>query len=212
MNLKKIDKSLIYILLYLFSLFFYKPITTHPFFTPHNLEIAFDSYIPFISKFIVVYNSYFFFLMSFGIYLYIKDKNLSNIFFSSLIFAQIIAYIIFIFYPTDISSVRPIITDTDIFSRLVKRTYAIDTIYDGLPSLHTSSMTILILSVIYSKINKYYKPILIIYSILIIATTVLVKQHVFVDIPAGIILGILSFYLSKYLIFRKNTKYDAKTS
>ncbi len=195
--------SLLLIAFYILTLSFYKTITTNVFFETANLEIGFDKLIPFVPILILVYHTYFFFLMIIGIYLYFKDRKICNTLYLSLIIAQLIAYIIFIFYPTDISSIRPIIKDNDIFSYLTKLTYEIDTIYAGMPSLHTSSMTIIILTTCYTNFKKINKCIISLYALLIISTTVLVKQHVFLDIPGGIILGIICFYISKAYIYNK---------
>lgn len=86
---------------------------------------------------------------------------------------------------------------------MVRATYSIDNSYSGAPSLHVADMTLCILYLMRIKeIKISTRTILSLYMTLIALTTVLVKQHVVLDIPAGLIHAIMNFFVAN-LIYTK---------
>ena len=106
----------------------------------------------------------------------------------------IAAAIIFIIYPTTIERAT---LGKGLFDFFTKIIYFVDTpAINCLPSLHCAISMLFILVSIYSKklTNRFKIPVIIL-SILVMASTLLVKQHVLVDLITGDILMIISFII-----------------
>ncbi len=156
-----------------------------------------DSLIPVIPVFIIPYLSYhpypFLSLLYFG-----RQKK-SALFWQSFTAFWItltVSYLIFYFYQTTIT--RPAVLGTDIYSQLIRWLYSIDNHYAALPSLHVGLSTLSILG--WLKTNSSERWVMILWGVLIIFSTVLVKQHYFLDLVAGVLLAWISFQVTTKLI------------
>lgn len=169
-----------------------------PFGNPVNLKIFIDDMIPMIKELIIVYHTFAPMMIVVGVVLFVYDKKNYKKFVITLFLSQTIAYVIYIFFQTYVPRYDVTLLGNDIFSKLVKGTYLVDNPYSGAPSLHVSNMVISIWFYSKLKFSKLNKFIMISYLTLIAATTVLVKQHVFLDIPAGILFaGVMIFCVEK---------------
>lgn len=189
--------KLVYLILYMALTFelFNRPLIGKV----RNLKIFFDDKIPFIKELILVYHTFIIALIVVALILFVKDKKLYNKYLLTLFISQNFAYLIYLFFQTEVPRYVFTTTENDIFSRLIKYTYSIDNNYSGAPSLHVANCLIAVIYLKKSNIKNTIKISFILYLILIALTTVLVKQHVFLDIPFGIIHGIIV-----YLIVWKN--------
>lgn len=164
------------------------------------IKFSLDDKIPFVPQFIIPYILYYplpFFVVLYS-FRYNKVKQTTLAF----IFVYLMSYAIFILYPTSV--MRPlIITTSDIFSQAVKKLYEIDKPYNALPSIHNgiSVLSLLILFTLNRKIGMISAP----FILLIILSTLLIKQHYIIDVIAGAIVSFLSYeifikrdYLWKY--------------
>lgn len=117
------------------------------------------------------------------------------------ILAKLLSLPFFIFLPTTL--VRPEPVGTDFFSWLCRLVYLWDTPTNLLPSFHC-----LISYICWrglwgcKKIPRWLKTFNFLFAILVFASTVLIKQHILIDIPTGILMGELGLQLSR-LIYRK---------
>jgi membrane-associated phospholipid phosphatase len=178
----------------IFLLFIYE-LLNFPHIKVYNLKILIDDYIPFIPAFAFIYISFIpFVLISLLYFMFFCDFYIN--FSVSFIICQIISYIIYIFFQTFVS--RPIILSNDIFSSMVLFIYSVDKPYNCFPSLHVSLSTVLLFYWL-RKIHKY-KFILFLYVVLVIISTLFIKQHYILDFISGIILGLSSFYIANYYI------------
>jgi membrane-associated phospholipid phosphatase len=167
--------------------------------TAHSLKIPLiDNQIPFWSFMVIPYILYlpyvFFTTLVYPFY----SKNYKW-FVLSLVFSQILAGLIYYLYQTTIT--RPDVIGADIFSELVRLVYNLDKPYNCFPSLHTA------LTVIFSyfwlkedifRRSKLLSAFLIVFSLSILASTVLIKQHYFIDILGGVVLAIFATWAAKY--------------
>ena len=64
-----------------------------------------------------------------------------------------------------------------------------------LPSIHCLSCFYIILALLKSKTNKYFKITNVIVCILIVFSTLFIKQHVILDVLASLIITIISYIL-----------------
>lgn len=163
----------------------------------YNLKTDIDNFIPLLPLFVIPY----LFGLIFWIFTILKinlskDERLIKEFNLMLIIASIVSVAIYILIPTFVT--RPVVTGTDIFSDILRFIYSNDQVYNAAPSGHTF-YTILC----YVGLNrlvpgkKYLWGIL---SILIIISTVLTKQHNFLDIVIGIVFALGVIFLSMRVI------------
>ncbi len=162
----------------------------------YDISTPIDDIIPFVPSFIIIY------ILAYvqwfwGIVLALRE---SKEFFLRAISAEMIAkficLIIFIILPT--SMVRPEITGTDIFSQITKFIYTADTPTNLFPSIHCiESWIIFRISCHFKKCGKWVAVVNGVLAVLVFASVVLVKQHLFLDIPSAILLCEIGLFLSK---------------
>ncbi len=174
---------------------------------PTVLSSNLDNKIPFNVLFIIPYVLWYGILIIIPYYFYKKDKNLFIKYMISYLLFSIIADIIFIIFPTTV--IRPEILGNSILYDLTRVVYAIDTpAINCFPSLHCTSCFMWILYVLNTKaikpLNKFY---IIILSILIILSTLFIKQHVIVDVIGGLLLAIVTYEIVTKLLFNKISRY-----
>jgi len=167
------------------------------------IEVSIDRYIPFNKYFIVPYVLWYlyvgFFLMLLCV---ISEKSYRNLLINLLIGA-LICYGIFYVFPTTVP--RPIINSQDIFSKMVLIIYNRDNPFNCFPSIHVLNA---MLTAIYvnrePKLNRGVKFISTLIALLIVLSTMFIKQHFFLDAVAATILA-YGLYMVNYLIdYRKS--------
>ncbi len=91
--------------------------------------------------------------------------------------------------------IRPVLTGTDLFTRLIQGVYATDNPFNDFPSLHTSISTIL--AIHWFRFDRRAGIVAAVWTALIVASTVLIKQHYVADLVAGLLLafGVSSLYI-----------------
>lgn len=166
------------------------------FITEYNLiGSSLDNYIPFIPSFIYFYMMWYPFEIFSLYYIYKKDKNNYIKTLAVLIISLSIMYLIFIIYPTMVD--RPEVNSfNSLTTLLLYIAFKSDTPVNCFPSGHCIICFVMIFSFIKSKnITFKNKIIFIVINILIILSTLFVKQHVIYDVIGSFILTITSFYL-----------------
>ncbi|MDO4605256.1 MAG: phosphatase PAP2 family protein [Helcococcus sp.] len=168
-----------------------------------NLWIPLDDKIPFIKEFILIYHTFMPTIIVVGLLIFVLNKKEYKKLVISLFIAQILAYIIYMLFQTHVPRYDTNLLGNDFFSNLVRATYAIDNSYSGAPSLHVADMSLCIFYLLKTnEIKKSTKTFLTLYMILIALTTVLVKQHVVLDMPAGFIHAVICFFVTNFLYDR----------
>jgi len=206
-KLKERYIPLLFILTIPISNIFYKMLNT-PERGVYSLSGEFDSKLPFLKEFIIPYLIWYPFIFILLIYIYYKDKRVYYRTLLSLNIGLIICYIIFYFYQTTV--IRPEVNGTDIFSSIVKIIYSNDNPYNCFPSVHVITTYIVMKGVQAATDDKLILKIVNIIGILIIISTQFVKQHVILDLLAGIILGETVFVISMLGIFREEILWQKK--
>ncbi len=168
--------------------------------TVRNLYAPIDDRIPFVPSFILIYHSWFPFLMMNAFAFYKHERSEYRKYILQLIIGQFAAYLTFIFFQTDVS--RATNLGNSFFEKIISLTYKVDNHYNGFPSVHALTTTIVIIYVLRSGFKPVYKVLAVFYSVLIMASLLLVKQHAFWDLPAGIVYGFLTYPLATRLFKR----------
>jgi len=207
--IKKIDFQVILtsILLVVFqSIIFF---LTKPFINdPYILDSALDNAIPYVPHFIWIY--VFWYFMLFAVPYYIASKNKISLYkyITTYIITTIISGIIFVSFPNSV--IRAEITGTDIANKLVWLIYKMDTpAINCLPSIHCLFSYLFILAAFDAKndTSTSMKCAITILSILVVLSTLFIKQHVVYDAVASLVLAIVVWIIVDktkiYNIFKK---------
>lgn len=161
------------------------------FINPIHLFTPIDYAIPPIMSFAIIYVFMFypFVLYTIGYFAYIKP-NRSKQFFISLFTVYAISFIVYIIMPVEM--IRPNIstTDPDFFTRVMAKYYASDPPLNCFPSLHAGIASILAYNL--SKEKPKYWYVFWIFALLVMISTLFVRQHVIADEIAGFLVAIFA--------------------
>ena len=168
-------------------------------------QLPVDSLIPFCPYFIVFYMSWSPLLAVLGIYLILKDAEgfrryiwmLALSFFSATVFCILVP---------NCQELRPADLEvTDIFTWAVQLTYDLDTNTNVFPSVHVLGVVAAVSSVWETPglRRTWWRWAAEAYGLVIIAATLLVKQHALLDVAAAIPWGLLSYFIVYHVIGRR---------
>lgn len=170
--------------------------------TSHLIGTNFDKSFTFCKYFIFIYHSWYPFLIIIWYKLYINDKNTYKNFYIANLLTIFISDIIFIIYPTTIERASFIVNDLSSF--ILNITYQLDSTINCMPSMHCMFCFTTIYGIINSNFKTNKKVFITLYLILIILSTLFIKQHVIIDVITSYIISIICYYfLSKLKIFNK---------
>ena len=158
-----------------------------------NLRTPLDAALPVVRPFVIPYvslNPLVYFTLV--VFLFFRTKIFQSACLAMLT-AWFVSYLFYFFLQTEV--IRPVLTGTDLFTRLIQGVYATDNPFNDFPSLHTSISTIL--AIHWFWFDRRFGLIAAIWTALIVASTVLIKQHYVADLVAGLLLafGAASLYI-----------------
>lgn len=164
----------------------------------YDLSISLDNIIPFSKWFILVYILAFVQWVVCYITLAHGEKKKCYELCTADLIAKVICLICFITIPTAIFT-RPEITGNDPLSFVTRIIFLIDTPASNLfPSIHCLESYIAIrIAFSNKKLPVWFKVITVIVSLSVFASVLFVKQHYFIDIPAGILAGEIGIIITK---------------
>lgn len=162
----------------------------------YDFSIVLDDYIPFISGWMVIYVlAYVAWVVGFIVIGRESRKVCYEVFAGEQV-AKLLCLICFIIIPSTI--VRPEITGTGFCEWLSRLIYSTDSPDNLFPSIHCLESWICFRGATRcKKTGKSYKAIMFVAAILVFASTLLVKQHVFVDVLGGIAAVEIGLFVSK---------------
>ena len=156
----------------------------------HVLETTVDDWIPLIPAFVFPYVSLYA-LLAVSLWRFWKaDIGAFKLAALAVFIDLALSYLIYVFFQTKIE--RPVLTGSDISAAVLRWVYSIDKPFNAFPSLHTSLSALCAL--LWRKAGSSIWPIILLWAMLIIASTVLVKQHYIVDVFGGVAVAIVSYY------------------
>ena len=166
--------------------------------TPHLIGGSIDKAIPFTLVFIIPYVFWYLMLFIIPYMMYKKDKINFYKYIITTTITVVIANIIFIIYPTIVN--RPELNGNDILTLITKFIYWIDTpALNCFPSLHCGFSMLFILHICTSKKQSIpFRVFTLVASVLVMASTLLIKQHVFIDLISGDIIATMVFIVINY--------------
>ena len=172
-----------------------------PLLSTHTLPLIFpDNTIPFLPQTIYIYESIWVFNATVIWILNSKEEILKYI--AGIFFLMSVCFVFFIFYPVAV----PLPTDISHTPGLYKLLRNVDTSLNSFPSMHVALVVYNCLwyALLYSKkrVNLPVSLTLWLWGIAIIASTLTLKQHIALDVIAGVIVAI-----SAFAIFAKSNRF-----
>ena len=161
--------------------------------TAWRVDTWLDRQLPLLPFFIVFYMLGYFFVLSPAFLLRRREEFQAGI--SVFVLMLGLAFIIFHFFP--VYMYKQIAYGTDFFSSLTRYQQRMDVPYNNLPSLHVT-LNVYAWLLIFSHTSRralWWLPL----PVCIVLSTVLVKQHLLLDLLAGLLLAIAGFLLWRWL-------------
>ena len=153
-------------------------------------DMAIDRLIPFIPQFVIIYYLSFAQWVNYYIQASLGDLKRCDRYFSAYILAKIICFFIFIIWP--IAMRWPVLPENgNIWTKILAFTYGVDSPARAFPSLHCFYSWIAFRYSLESEpANRRWISVLqLLFSLAVFATTMLIKQHYFIDVIGGIALA-----------------------
>lgn len=154
----------------------------------YSLGTILDQVIPFNHFFIVPYMAWYFFILTMLACFMLKDYSVYIKTSVSITLGLLICFFIFSVFQTTVP--RPIVAGQDIFSQLTRLLYRVDNPYNAFPSIHVMTSYIIYLGSErirdYSLTKHLFVKVMV---VMIILSTLFLKQHTLLDVAGGVILG-----------------------
>jgi len=156
----------------------------------HSLETTIDNRIPLLPVFVFPYLSIFA-LLAISLWRFLKSETrIFRIAVLAVGIDLVLSYLVFFFYQTHVE--RPVLVGSDVSSSILRSVYSFDKPFNAFPSLHTSIATLLVL--LWGRAGSRIQPIIAVWAVFIVASTVLTKQHYIADVGGGIAAALVSYY------------------
>lgn len=171
-------------------------------------QTSIDYHIPFIPQFIVIYDSWSFLLFALGIYLIVKDPEGFRRYMWTILLTFFTATAFCALVPNG-QDLRPAVMEQhNFFTWMVQYTYSLDTNTNVFPSVHVLGVLAALFAIWHTPGMKKWawRVSSLIYGILIIASTLFVKQHAFIDVLAGLFLGAIGYVVVYVIIGRRRDR------
>ena len=161
-------------------------------------DMAIDRHIPFIPEFVIIYYLSFLQWLNYFLQACRGPEELRNRYFSSDILAKVVCFAVFLIWP--VAMRRPDLPqDGNIWIKILSFTYGSDVPSRAFPSLHCFySWTAFRYSMEAETAERRWISCLQgLFSLAVFASTVLVKQHYFIDIIGGIAFAEIALQTTK---------------
>lgn len=177
--------------------------------SPHDATTIIDTSVPFFPNAIWMYMSVYFFPLF--IVLTTRDLHRLNVSIIALFFVHIVSFWIFCNWP--VITQKPVLGHT-LAQRLVKDMYQAESQpwVNNFPSLHVSFSLLLAASYFHQGHGRFREWCIALWAASISLSTLLVKQHLFVDVIGASLLSTMTWYVADKSYKRYLNEYDAKES
>lgn len=162
----------------------------------YNLSNRFDDYIPFVPWTIVIYLGCYLFWVVNYIMGCRQEREKAFRFMSADVLAKLVCLICFIVFPT--TNTRPVIEGNSIWEEGMRLLYHMDAADNLFPSIHCLTSSFCFIAVRENeRIPKWYKGASFLMAVSVYISTLTTKQHVLIDVVAGIALSEVSYLFVK---------------
>ncbi|MDQ1912173.1 phosphatase PAP2 family protein [Paenibacillus sp. GD4] len=154
----------------------------------HSLMTDLDRAIPVIEAFVLPYLAWYGFILIAFVYLCRKDRTSYYQTLVSTIIGLLVSYTIYFFYQTTVP--RPVLTGHDVFTVLLQYVYSTDQPYNCFPSIHVLTSYLILRGFKGRRqLPRFVRGAVWLMSVMIIVSTLFVKQHVLMDVLGAIVLS-----------------------
>ena len=170
--------------------------------TFRSLALPVDDRIPFFAPFIIFYILAYVQWIANYLLIAREGKDFCYHFVYGDVISKLFCLVFFLFLPTTL--VRPEVTGNGICERLVRLIYQMDAPVNLFPSIHClESWCCIHAAFCMKKTPRWYLPLTIVMSLCVFASTLLVKQHVCIDVFGGILVFEIGYFLAGKKKFRE---------
>lgn len=153
-----------------------------------------DRLLPFVPVFAVPYMLWYPYLFTVFVVLFVHQKSLYYKTLFAMCAGMVVCYVIFAFFQTTVS--RPDAHGDGLLLWMVRTIYANDQPFNCFPSIHVLTSYTVMKSALQLPIKRSFKAAIAAGACLIIASTVLIKQHALLDAAGAVMLMELLFLLA----------------
>ena len=158
-----------------------------------------DTYIPFNEYFVIPYLLWFLFIgLGFCYFVFIDHQGFQRTCFY-LFSGMLIALLVYVIFPNG-QSLRVNLNNDNIFQCLVSFIYSVDPAVNVCPSIHVYNSVMMMITLYKSdgfREKKWLVVSCFVLTILICMSTLLIKQHAFIDVICAVILCIVIYNVGK---------------
>lgn len=168
----------------------------------YDLTNSLEESIPFLPWTILIYwGCYLFWIVNYAIGCR-REKEEAFCFMGADLLAKFVCLICFLALPT--TNLRPVIEGHSLWEELMRLLYRIDAADNLFPSIHCLTSWFCVIAVRGNKkIPEWYRAVSVLIALSICVSTLTTKQHVIVDVIAGVALAEVSHYFVKKSGFSK---------
>lgn len=170
-------------------------------------QTAIDDYIPFCEWFIFPYDAWAFLLVAIGLYLIVKDGEGFRRYMWTIMITFTTATVFCALVPNG-QDLRPAeLPRQNICTWILQMTWAADNNANVFPSVHVLGVVAAISAMWHSpKLKRVWQIAGTVWFVIIAASTLLVKQHAFIDLAAALVWGAVVYVIVYVIIGHKRDK------
>ena len=173
----------------------------------HLIHIPLDDMIPFVKEFVIFYVLWYGYIAFAHIWTFFKSKRDFLVMCSLIFTANLLSMLVCTIYPS-MHDMRPddATMGTGFLSDIVRWLYGTENPYCILPSMHCMLAIVITVGLIFSESMKgklAVKIICPIYTVLVMLSTVFIKQHSIVDVFAASGMSVIAILLTYFVIVPK---------
>lgn len=151
----------------------------------HNMATAADAAIPFVPAFIFIYILAYFQWVAGYILIARESRELCFRFISGEMISKLMCLGFFVLFPTTMT--RPDVTGSGLAASLTRFIYSTDSPDNLFPSIHCLESWLCFRGAVkLRRVGGWYKYASFVFTLLVFASTILVKQHCLVDVLGGV--------------------------
>lgn len=164
----------------------------------YDISIGLDNKIPFLPWMMVFYWSCYLFWGINYILSVREDEDTARRFALSDMLGKTVCLIFYIALPTTMQ--RPEVSGNGVWESIIRLLYEVDAADNLFPSIHCFVSWMSYLGIRKTgRIPKWYKIFSLVYALLVCLSTVTVKQHVILDVFAGVLLAEATYYICHHI-------------
>ncbi|NLU23306.1 MAG: phosphatase PAP2 family protein [Clostridiales bacterium] len=181
----------LYVPVYLLMYFTIEKVVKGPYW---YTQLPIDYQIPFVEEFVIFYDIWFFYLVAVGVYLILKDGEGFRRYMWYIMIGYTVSTLICALVP-NAQALRPdVMPRHNVFTFFVQCIYNADTNTNVFPSVHVVGAIGGLIAVWRTKGLRrwYWRAGVTVLASLIMAATLLIKQHALIDLIAGVAVSIIT--------------------